>query len=136
MTLEFFPDQTVQAMGAYMTRLTQRLQIINSNVANIDTPDYKTKDISFYATMQELLSDNALELRKTDRGHMEGWSIIPGQAQPFEEQGLISRVDRNNVNLDREMMKLSETSFGYALISQALKGKFRTLAISINEGRG
>jgi flagellar basal-body rod protein FlgB len=135
-TMEFLTDQTIQAMGAYMTRLSQRQQIIASNVANKDTPDYKTKDISFYATMQELLSDNPLELRKTSPEHIEGWTAIPMQAQPFEEQRPISGIDRNNVDLDNEMRKMSETSFGYALITQILKGKFRTLATSINEGRG
>jgi flagellar basal-body rod protein FlgB len=134
--MEFLTDQTIQGIGAYMTRLSKRLEIVNSNVANKDTPDYKTKDISFYATMQELLSENSLSLRETAPEHMAGWTSIPIQAQPFEEQGLISGTDRNNVDLDKEMKKLSDTSFGYALISQILKGKFRTLATSINEGRG
>ena len=134
--MEILTDPTIQAVGAYMSRLSQRQQIVASNLANIDTPDYKTKDISFHATMQELLADNPLELRKTSPEHLEGWTAIPMQAQPFEEQGLISGNDRNNVDLDNEMLKLSETSFGYAMISQILKGKFRILATSINEGRG
>jgi flagellar basal-body rod protein FlgB len=134
--MEFLTDQTMQAMSAYMGRLSQRIQIVNSNVANKDTPGYKTKEVSFYATMQELLSDNPLELRKTGPEHTEGWTAVTMQAQPFEEQGLISGLDQNNVNLDWEMRKLSETSFGYSMISQLLKDKFRVLATSINEGRG
>ena len=39
-----------------MTRLSQRQQVVASNLANIDTPGYKTKDISFHPTMQEMLS--------------------------------------------------------------------------------
>ena len=134
--MEMFSDPMIHAMGSYMTRLSQRQQIVASNLANIDTPGYKTKDVSFNATMQELLSDSSLELRKTGPEHIEGWTVLHMQAQPFEEQGLMSRLDQNNVNLDREMLKMSETSFGYAMISQILKGKFRTLSISINEGRG
>jgi flagellar basal-body rod protein FlgB len=128
-------DQTIQAIGSYMSRLSQRVQVVASNLSNIDTPGYKTKDVSFHATMQELLAENSLELRKSDPEHMGGWTAIPIQAQPFEEQGLISDINQNNVDLDREMLKLSETSFGYSLISQILKDKFRTLAISINEGK-
>jgi flagellar basal-body rod protein FlgB len=134
--LDFFNDPNIQAMGAYMTRLSQRQQIIASNLANIETPNYKTKDIPFHATMQELLSDNSLDLLKSEPGHISSWIPNPMQAQPFEVQGLISRVDRNNVDLDSELMKLSETSFGYSMISQILKGKFRTISMSINEGRG
>jgi flagellar basal body rod protein FlgB len=39
------------------------------------------------------------------------------------------------VDLDREMLKLSDTSFAYSLITQMVRGKFRTIASSINEGK-
>jgi flagellar basal-body rod protein FlgB len=136
MKLDFFHDQTLDAMGAYMSRLTQRQQIVASNLANIDTPGFKTKDISFHATMQELISDPT-ELRTTSPKHNDGWNPIASQPQVFEVEGLTSGDDQNqnNVDLDREMMKGSETLFGYSLISQLLRGKFRTIASSINEGK-
>ena len=48
--------------------------------------------------------------------------------------GLVSRIDRNNVDLDSELMKLSETSYEYSMMAEILRGKFRMLAVSINEG--
>ena len=45
MKIDFFNDPTLEAAGAYMSRLSQRQQIVASNLANIDTPGYKTKDI-------------------------------------------------------------------------------------------
>jgi flagellar basal-body rod protein FlgB len=135
MKLDFFQNDTINAMEAYMTRLSQRQQIVNSNLANIDTPGYKTKDISFHATMQELLSDNSINLRAERPEHNPSMMPTFQQAQVFEVQGLSSREDQNNVDLDREMLKLSETSFGYSLITQMVRGKFRTIAISINEGK-
>jgi len=134
MKVDFFHDPTLDAMGAYMTRLSQRQQIVFSNLANIDTPGFRTKDISFHATMQELLSDS-MDLR-TNRPEHEGGRIpISPQVQVFEVEGLPSGADQNNVDLDREMMKLSETAFGYSLITQLLRGKFRTIGLSINEGK-
>ena len=135
MKLDFFQDQTVNAMEAYMTRLSQRQQIVASNLANIDTPGFKTKDISFHATMQELLSENAIGLRTERPEHSQGSVQFRPQAQAFEVQGLPSRADQNNVDLDREMLKLGETSFSYSLITQMLRGKFHTIASSINEGK-
>jgi flagellar basal-body rod protein FlgB len=134
MKLDLFHDPTLDAMGAYMSRLTQRYQVVASNLANIETPGYRTKDVSFHATMQELLSDS-MDLRADRPEHKEKW--IPGapRAQVFEVQGLNSRPDQNNVDLDREMMKISETTFGYSLITQLLRGKFRTIGLSINEGK-
>jgi len=136
MKIDFFHDQTLDAMGSYLSRLSQRQQIVASNLANIDTPGYRTKDISFHATMQELLSENSAGLRTSRPEHNPGWVPVSPQAQAFEVQGLPFRTDRNNVDIDKEMLKLSETAFGYSLITQMVRGKFRTLASSINEGRG
>jgi flagellar basal-body rod protein FlgB len=135
MKLDFDQSQTLDAMEAYMTRLSQRQQIVASNLTNIDTPGYKTKDVSFHATMQELLSENALSLQTTRPEHSQGMIQIIPQAQVFDVQGIPSRVDQNNVDLDREMLKLSETSFAYSLITQMVRGKFGMIATSINEGK-
>jgi flagellar basal-body rod protein FlgB len=135
MKLDFFHSQTLEAAEAYMGRLSQRQQIVASNLANIDTPGYKTKDISFHATMQDLLSDSSMALSTSRPEHMGEWNPLPQRAQIFEVQGLPSGVDLNNVDLDKEMLKLSETAFGYSLMSQMVRGKLRTIASSINEGR-
>jgi flagellar basal-body rod protein FlgB len=135
MKVDFFHDQILNAAGAYMGRLAQRQQIVASNLANIDTPGYKTKDSSFYATVQELLSDDSVTLRTSRPGHAGKLTPIVPQTQMFEVPGLASRADLNNVDIDREMMKLSETAFGYSLMSQIVRGKLRTIASSINEGR-
>ena len=135
MKLDFFQNQTIDAMEAYMGRLSQRQQIVSSNLANIDTPGFKTKDISFHATMQELLSEEPSELNVTRPEHTKGMVMASPHVQAFEVQGLTVREDQNNVDLDRELLKLSETSFSYSLMSQMLRGKFRTISSSINEGR-
>lgn len=132
--MDIFQDPTLQAISPYMSRLTKRLQIVNSNLANFDTPGYKTKDVSFHATVQELLSETVTPQRTSHPRHIQSWLSGTSQVQPYEVPGLISGVDQNNVDLDKELLKLSETSFGYSMMVQILKGKFRTLAISINEG--
>lgn len=135
MKIDFIHDQTLDAAGAYMGRLSQRYQVVSSNLANIDTPGYKTKDISFHATIQELLSDNSISLRTSRSEHSGEWTSIAPQAQYFEVPGLPSGEDLNNVDIDKEMLKLSETTFGYSLMSQVVRSKFRTISSSINEGR-
>lgn len=135
MKLDFFHDQTFEAVQAYMSRLSQRQQIVASNLANIDTPGYKTRDISFYATMQDLLSDDSGGLKVSRPEHVGEWTPLPQEAQIFEVQGLPSRSDNNNVDLDKEMLKLSQTAFGYSLMAQIVRDKLHLIASSINEGR-
>jgi len=130
-------DPMVEAMGNFMTRLSRRQQVVASNVANIDTPGYETRDVSFHLTMQEILSGDSLPLktRKPEGGLLQGWTPIPSEPEVFETSGLPMRADRNNVDIDREMLKLSETSFTYAVATQLLRGKFRTISSAIQEGR-
>jgi flagellar basal-body rod protein FlgB len=135
MKVDLFQNQTIDAMGAYMSRLNQRQQIVFSNLANIDTPGYKAKDVSFHATMQELMTENAGELKTSNPKHSSGMMAIAPRAQAFEVQGLMANDKQNNVNLDRELMNMSDTAFGISMMSQFLRGKFRTLSMSINEGK-
>lgn len=135
MKVDLFQNQTIDAMGAYMSRLTQRQQIVTSNLTNIEVPGYKAKDISFHATMQELLADKSSQLQTSSPEHSSGTIPIIPRMQAFEVQGLTTKTDGNNVDLDQEMMKLSDTSFGYAMMTQFLRGKFHTLSMSINEGK-
>jgi flagellar basal-body rod protein FlgB len=136
MKLEFFQDRTTDAMASYMTRLSKRQQLVASNIANIDTPGFRTKDISFHATIEQLLAPGPIPMNTTRPEHnsMQELRFAPVEPEVFEPDGLPMRPDRSNVDLDREMLKLSETSFGYAMMAQLLKDKFRTIASSINGG--
>jgi len=134
--IEILQDPTIEAMGNYMTRLSKRQQVIASNIANIDTPGYTTKDISFHATMQELLpGPDPGTTRHSDQLPNGQWTFAPAEPEVVEVSGLPSRPDQNNVDIDREMLKLGQTSFGYEAITQLLRSKFRMIASSINEGR-
>jgi flagellar basal-body rod protein FlgB len=137
MKIDMLDDPTLNAMGQYMTRLSKRQQLVASNVANIDTPGYKAKDVSFHATMEELLGSQSIQMQATRPEHnsLDHLQFAPLEPEVFEVQGLTERGDGNNVDLDREMMKLGQTSFGYSMVSQLLRIKFRTIASSINEGR-
>ncbi len=128
-------DVTMDAMENYLTRLSKRQQVVASNIANIDTPGYKTKDISFYATLEELISEPASNLRNTRPEHMETWNLARAEPEVFEVPGLPMRPDQNNVDIDHEMLKLGQTSFGFSMITELLRSKFHTIISSINEGR-
>jgi flagellar basal-body rod protein FlgB len=136
MKLDFLQDQTTEAIGSYMTRLSKRQQLVASNIANIDTPGYRTKDISFHATIEQLLAPGPIPMKVTRPEHnsLQELKFTPVEPEVFEPGGLPMRPDHNDVDLDREMLKLSETSFGYSMMAQLLRGKFRTIANSINGG--
>ena len=135
--MNVFGDKSIETITGWLHGLSSRQEAISNNIANIDTPGYSTKDVSFHATMQELMADEPIPLRVTRPEHIALGELrfAPQEPEVFEVQNLPVHADGNNVDLDREMLKLGETSFGYSMMAQLLRGKFRTLSSSINDGR-
>ena len=101
----------------------------SGNLANIDTPGYKTKDVSF----DQALGQKLLPLNSTYKTHI-GESGSPA-APMTEVSGLPERRDGNNVQVDRELMNLNAASGDFAAAQTALAAKFRLVRYAINEGR-
>jgi flagellar basal-body rod protein FlgB len=110
---------TMQMLQGYLKVTSDRQQLITSNIANVDTPGYQTKDINFQAALQQAVNQvNGL--------HLEPASV--------EVQGLPERPDGNNVNVDRESMLLSETQLQYQMGVQLIKDEFHRLLTAIKDG--
>lgn len=110
----------IQLLEKYLSVTAERHQMIVSNMANIDTPGYHTRDIDFQAEMQRVGDENNV-------------SLFPAVA--VNVAGLAERPDGNNVDLEREGIKLSETQMRYQLGVQLVKSEFHRLLSAINEGR-
>jgi flagellar basal-body rod protein FlgB len=108
----------------------QRQQVLASNIANADTPDYKARDLDFKAALQGALQGSpaagGVGLAATAPGHLAG---KPGLAA---ETGLLYRtpaqgsVDGNTVDMDAERAAFAENAIQYEFnlnrISQQIKG--------------
>lgn len=108
----------------------QRQQVLASNIANADTPDYKARDLDFKAALQGALQGSpaagGVGLAVTAPGHLGG---KPG---PAAESGLLYRtpaqgsVDGNTVDMDAERAAFAENAIQYEFnlnrINQQIKG--------------
>lgn len=110
---------SIQTLQGYLKVVSDREQLIVSNMANIDTPGYHTQDLDFQGAMQQVMNSGG-------NARMEPVSR--------ELQGLPERPDGNNVNIDRESLLLSQTQLQYQLGVQLVKGKFHQLLTAIKEG--
>ncbi len=104
-----------------------RNQVIASNVANVDTPGYKAKDIDFGQIMTK--EADKLALKRTDDRHMPQGD---GTTMPVIEESKASpRPDGNNVQMEEEMLKLAQNNIEYnilvQLVSKRLSGVKRTI---------
>ena len=109
----------MQLLQGYLKVTSERQQLVTSNIANVDTPGYHTQDINFQSAMQQAMGvDCSDDLGPTS----------------VEVQGLPSRPDGNNVNIDRESMLLSETQLQYQMGVQLIKSEFHRLLTAIKDG--
>ena len=99
----------------YMDLLSARQKVVASNIANADTPGYKTQDIDFQSEFQKLL---------------EG-----GAPRANEVAGLPPRNDGNNVSLDREARLLAENALRFNVASNLLRTQIRLVKSAIQEGK-
>lgn len=120
-------DNTIKLLGSVAGLRTDRHALITSNVANIETPGYKTKDISFEQQLQASMpAKNQLPMRRTDSGHMPVYDMT-GKVQPLVQTG-------GDVDIDKQMSKLAENNLMYNAMVQLLSRKYRTLSDVIEQG--
>ena len=106
-------------LGRYLSYLSQRQEVIASNIANADTPGYKTLEVEMPFAFAGMLEEAAGAIRP---------SVV-------EASGLTSRNDGNNVSIDREARLLAEDTLRFTLATQLIKGQIKGLRSAIEEGR-
>ena len=108
----------------------QKQKVISSNIANIDTPNYKTKDLTFQKAMEN--SKNQLKLTSTNKMHIIPNSNIKDKVIQYEVKGLQEQNDGNNVNLEQQMSEQSKNNLLFRAITSSLKKDSRFLKMSID----
>lgn len=128
---EISDNAIMAALGRQMTEAVAKQAVAAGNLANLDTPGYRAREASF----GDLLDGEVqrLGLSTTDGRQLPG--ALAGGPQTVESEGLQSRRDGNNVQLDRELLTMTRASSDFAAAQAALSAKFRLIRFAINEGR-
>ena len=116
-----------EALGRFLDVDVARYQLVSRNMANIDTPGYRTRDLDFRAELRRV----AVAAVAEENGQLTTASYSP-VARPVS--GLMERPDGNNVSVEREGMLLAETQMKFNLGVQLLKQQFRLISLAINSG--
>jgi flagellar basal-body rod protein FlgB len=130
-------DGTIAALQKTLDTGSLRHKVLTSNIANIDTPNYK----AFEVVMEDELKKNnrsagPIELVRTSSRHLSGRhsSSNPIKIKPVDSSGNNFRADGNTVDLDRTMGKLAENTILYRSAAQMIKKKFQGLINAIQGG--
>jgi len=117
--MSLFDTNRLNLLSRFMDLSASRQALISGNIANVDTPGYRTRDIDFHGELQRA---------------MQGDPSAQTEPSVREVQGLIARPDGNNVSIDREGLLLSEVQMEFSAASQLVKDEFRGLELAIREG--
>ncbi len=123
------------ALGGHMTQAVQRQAAAVGNIANLDTPGYRTKEVRFADALDDQLAASGLVA--SDPRHLGGPrpGVADVRSEVTEVQGLASRRDGNNVQIDRELLGLTRATGDFTKAQTVLAAKFRLVRYAINEGR-
>lgn len=114
-----------EALGRVLDIDVARYKLISTNLANIDTPGYRTCDLDFRAELQRAAAQDSAEPH-----------LLPASYAPVARRvpGLMERPDGNNVSVERESLLLAEAQMKFNLGIQLLKEQFHTISLAINSG--
>ncbi len=113
-------------MAAAMTRTTQRHTLLGDNLANVNTPGYKRRDVDFGVELQR-----AQQAREPRRSRLSGEPILSDERMDNSDV----RVDGSSVNLEKEVVALAETELRYQALTDMTGRYFSGLKNVIREGR-
>ena len=111
---------SMERLEHYLDMVAFRHALISSNLANVDTPGYRTQDVDFEA-----------EMRRAEQNI--GAPLVAPHVQ--QVKGLIERPDGNNVSLERETMALARVQLQYKAGVELLRNEIHILQSAINEGK-
>jgi len=112
-------DASIATLTRFLDLTMRRTELVMSNMANIDTPGFKTRDVNFRQELERASGDL-------------DYATFPSEGRLV--RGLVERPDGNNVSLERETLLLAEIQLRFNLGVQLLRDDFHSLSAAIHEG--
>ena len=113
-----------------------RNQVITNNIANVDTPGFKSARVAFESVFKSALEQGSFTAKKTRAGHIDfSSSLEDTSSMVIQNTGTTMRLDGNNVDIDYENAELAKNTIYYNTLVQQISSELRRLSMAINEGK-
>lgn len=116
----------MRAMAAKMIYLEKRQGVISQNIANADTPNYQSKDltkVNFGTVLKDLTSTKGIpdvNLETTNPMHMPNPNEIVNSKNRKDKISYEVAPDKNGVIIEEQMVKANETQMDYNLMTNLM----------------
>jgi flagellar basal-body rod protein FlgB len=153
--MDLINSLTTNMLEKSLDGLSKRHKAIASNLANVDTPNYHRRDVSFEGALKQALqtektkgfpnlqpatNDEAMTLRTVRPGQFSLGSAYNSlsdvQPEITETSDLQYRIDGNSVDVETEMVQLARNTGRYTAVSNLESRNFKSLKGVISGGGG
>jgi flagellar basal-body rod protein FlgB len=130
-------SESIPAMEKMLAYTQARHQMLVDNIANVDTPGYKTKQLdtrAFQKSLREALDERSgtrtphLRGRQEFRQDASGYLEVTPTEEPAEN---ILFHDQTNMRIEKQMSMLAENTLMHQVMAERLRGKFGDLMAAI-----
>jgi flagellar basal-body rod protein FlgB len=120
-------DKIIEIINKNLNGYVSKLEVVTNNIANIETPNYKRREFVF----EDILNEVKIQLKTTNEKHIKGIRSTYSNGKIVIDQSFSSRVDGNNVILEREIKDLNEILLMYQSLIKMVNYILRGRKISI-----
>lgn len=117
---------SLETMSQALNLRQERQSLIQSNLANYETPGYTGQDFNFAKVMQSAMTGQG-NLARTNEKHLQLDAMEASATRNFA-------TEKRPVDLDEEMLKLSENQLMYQVATRMVGKKFDDIRYAIDEG--
>lgn len=107
-----------------------RNQVLSSNIANADTPNYKARDLDFGSALKSARHES-IGMTQTSDLHKKAWQEPSDVGQTLYRVPHQSTLDGNTVEMDVEQAEFAENALRYRASLAFLDGQIRTLRYAL-----
>ena len=108
---------TSDALQKYLDLASDQMKLTAANMANVDTPGYKTQGFDFAQEFSRALGTNA---------------VSETAVKASDVEGLTARPDGNNVSMDREGMQLAKAQLEFRAGVSLLRSQYTRVMDAIH----
>ena len=151
--MDFITSLTSQTLNKALDGLSMRHKAIASNLANVETPGYKRRDVQFEGQLQAALeaaregekqnvqasNSRPLPMKATRPEHIplnHPGTLDSVRPSITEQEDFSARNDGNGVDLESEMVHLAKNTEHFAAVSRFAGEKARSIKNLLGQVEG
>ena len=128
---DILKDLSYQILKNGLDASAARQKTASSNIANVNTPGYKSSKVNFESELAKAMGKNGAAMVKTHEGHLGGAIASQVKGEVKVNDGISMDETGNNVDIDKEMVDLAANEIYYSALIEQVNRKLSMMSYVI-----